>query len=117
MAFTRFTDGGNFRVGQGIFVRIAAVISSADDFVLKNNQMPEFNHQVNVTKGVLEEACSNMLTTFFCILSQRYQREKPQGGAYLPAGVAAIHSSRPHLMRHALKFIAVPAAAEAKGSD
>lgn len=33
--------------------------------ILNILQMPEFNHQVEITRGVLEEACSNMLTTFF----------------------------------------------------
>ncbi len=33
--------------------------------ILNLLEMQEFNHQVNVTRGVLEEECSNMLTTFF----------------------------------------------------
>lgn len=33
--------------------------------ILNILQMPEFNHQVEITRGVLEEACSSMLTTFF----------------------------------------------------
>lgn len=44
--------------------------------VLNILQMPEFNHQVNVIKGVLEEACSNMLTTFFKELRVRNKLEK-----------------------------------------
>ena len=28
-------------------------------------EMPEFNHQVQVTRGILEEECSEMLTSFF----------------------------------------------------
>ena len=27
--------------------------------------MPEFNHQVHTIRGILEEECSQMLTTFF----------------------------------------------------
>ena len=33
--------------------------------ILNILQMPEFNHQVEITRGVLEDACSSMLTTFF----------------------------------------------------
>ncbi len=38
--------------------------------------MPEFNHQVNVTYSVLEEECSNMLTEFFKQLRIRNKEEK-----------------------------------------
>lgn len=44
--------------------------------ILNILQMPEFNHQVNVTKGVLEDACSDMLTTFFKELRVRNKLEK-----------------------------------------
>lgn len=44
--------------------------------ILNILQMPDFNHQVNVTKGVLEEACSDMLTTFFKELRVRNKLEK-----------------------------------------
>ena len=44
--------------------------------ILNILQMPEFNHQVNVTKGVLENACSDMLTTFFKELRTRNKLEK-----------------------------------------
>ena len=44
--------------------------------ILKILQMPAFNHQVNITKGVLEEACSDMLTTFFKELRIRNKLEK-----------------------------------------
>ncbi|MDE6128539.1 MAG: tRNA adenosine(34) deaminase TadA [Lachnospiraceae bacterium] len=44
--------------------------------ILNILQMPEFNHQVNVTKGVLEDACSDMLTTFFKELRTRNKLEK-----------------------------------------
>ena len=33
--------------------------------ILNLLQMEEFNHQVEITKGVLEEECSTMLSTFF----------------------------------------------------
>mgnify|MGYP003305324773 FL=1 len=44
--------------------------------ILNVLQMPEFNHQVEVTKGILEEDCSNMLTTFFKELRIRNKAEK-----------------------------------------
>lgn len=44
--------------------------------ILNILQMPEFNHQVHVTKGVLEDVCSNMLTTFFKELRIRSKQEK-----------------------------------------
>ncbi|MDD3368120.1 MAG: tRNA adenosine(34) deaminase TadA [Lachnospiraceae bacterium] len=33
--------------------------------ILNILEMPEFNHQVTVTRGVLEKECTTMLTTFF----------------------------------------------------
>ncbi len=33
--------------------------------ILNILQVPEFNHQVNITKGVMEEECSEVLTSFF----------------------------------------------------
>lgn len=44
--------------------------------ILNILQMPEFNHQVQITKGILEEACSEMLTTFFKELRIRNKLEK-----------------------------------------
>lgn len=44
--------------------------------VLNVLQMPEFNHQVEITKGVLEQECSEMLTTFFKELRVRNKAEK-----------------------------------------
>lgn len=46
--------------------------------ILNVLQMPEFNHQVNITKGILEEECSNMLTTFFKELRIRNKLEKEE---------------------------------------
>lgn len=34
-------------------------------------QMAEFNHQVSITKGVLEEECSQMLSKFFAELREK----------------------------------------------
>ncbi len=44
--------------------------------VLNILEMPEFNHQVEVFRGVLEEECSNMLKTFFVELRKRNKAEK-----------------------------------------
>lgn len=38
--------------------------------------MPEFNHQVNTTYGVLEDECSKLLTDFFKQLRIRNKEEK-----------------------------------------
>ena len=43
--------------------------------VLNLLQMQQFNHQVEITRGVLEETCSSMLTAFFRELRQR--KKKP----------------------------------------
>lgn len=39
--------------------------------ILNILQMPEFNHQVAITKGVLEEKCSDILKLFFTELRKR----------------------------------------------
>ena len=44
--------------------------------VLNILEMPQFNHLVNVTRGVLEEECSLMLKTFFTELRERNKQEK-----------------------------------------
>lgn len=46
--------------------------------VLNLLEMPEFNHQVRVTRGMLEEECSLLLTQFFKELRVRNKREKEQ---------------------------------------
>ena len=46
--------------------------------VLNLLEMPEFNHQVRVTRGVLEEECSLLLTQFFKELRVRNKRDKEQ---------------------------------------
>jgi tRNA(adenine34) deaminase len=40
--------------------------------------MPEFNHQVETVKGVMEEECSLMLRTFFKELRIRNKKEKEE---------------------------------------
>lgn len=44
--------------------------------ILNVLEMPQFNHQVKVTRGVLQEECSDMLTTFFKELRVRNKMEK-----------------------------------------
>ena len=44
--------------------------------ILNVLQMPEFNHQVETVKGVLEEECSEMLKRFFTELRIRNKAEK-----------------------------------------
>ena len=39
--------------------------------VLNLLQVPAFNHQVELTEGVLEEECSSMLSSFFRELRER----------------------------------------------
>lgn len=44
--------------------------------ILNVLDMPEFNHQVETTRGVLEEECSVMLSAFFKELRIRHKLEK-----------------------------------------
>ena len=44
--------------------------------VLNILEMPEFNHQVNVTRGIMEEECSQILQDFFKELRVRNKEEK-----------------------------------------
>lgn len=44
--------------------------------ILNILDMPEFNHQVSVTRGVLEQECSDMLKLFFTELRVRNKKEK-----------------------------------------
>ena len=44
--------------------------------VLNILEMQEFNHQVQVRRGVLAEECTHMLTTFFKELRIRNKKEK-----------------------------------------
>lgn len=44
--------------------------------ILNVLEMPEFNHQVRVKRGVMEESCSALLTTFFKELRIRNKIEK-----------------------------------------
>ena len=44
--------------------------------VLNILEMPAFNHQVHVTKGILEQECSDLLKKFFAELRIRNKRQK-----------------------------------------
>lgn len=44
--------------------------------ILNILEMPQFNHQVKVVRGVLEEDCSQMLKVFFTELRERNKQEK-----------------------------------------
>lgn len=46
--------------------------------ILNILEMPEFNHQVIVRRGVMEEACQDILKTFFQELRERNRVEKQQ---------------------------------------
>ena len=51
--------------------------------VLNILEMPEFNHQVNVVRGVMEEECSQILQDFFKELRIRNKEEKAARKAQL----------------------------------
>ncbi|MBE5884238.1 MAG: nucleoside deaminase [Lachnospiraceae bacterium] len=46
--------------------------------ILNILEMPEFNHQVNVTRGIMEQECSEILKIFFTGLRERNKREKEE---------------------------------------
>ena len=51
--------------------------------ILNILEMPEFNHQVNVLRGVMEEECSQILQDFFKELRIRNKEEKATKKALL----------------------------------
>ena len=51
--------------------------------ILNILEMPEFNHQVNVLRGVMEEECSQILQDFFKELRIRNKEEKAAKKALL----------------------------------
>lgn len=57
--------------------------------VLNILEMPQFNHQAAVTRGILEEECSSMLKTFFAELRIRNRLEKESAPGN--SGGAAAH--------------------------
>ena len=46
--------------------------------ILNILEMPQFNHQVNVIRGILEQECSEMLKQFFVELRKRNKAKKLQ---------------------------------------
>lgn len=44
--------------------------------ILNILEMPQFNHQAAVTRGILEQECSDMLKLFFTELRKRNRKEK-----------------------------------------
>ena len=46
--------------------------------ILNILQMKQFNHQVDITRGIMEEECSQMLKQFFAELRVRNRDEKHQ---------------------------------------
>ncbi len=44
--------------------------------ILNILEMPEFNHQVKVSRGILEQECSDILKLFFTELRERNKKEK-----------------------------------------
>lgn len=58
--------------------------------VLNILDMPQFNHQAEITRGVLEEECALMLRTFFKELRARNKSEKQQ----LDAGIVNDNAGR-----------------------
>lgn len=57
--------------------------------ILNILEMPQFNHQVTVTRGVLEQECSDMLKLFFTELRVRNKAEKEMRKAQMEAPVDA----------------------------
>ena len=53
--------------------------------ILNILEMPEFNHQVNVLRGVMEEECSLILQNFFKQLRVRTKEEKAAKKALMEA--------------------------------
>lgn len=51
--------------------------------ILNLLQVPQFNHQVELTEGVLEEECSAMLTDFFRELRSRRKKQEPSDPFHL----------------------------------
>ena len=46
--------------------------------ILNLLQMPQFNHQVEVARGVMEEECSQLLKNFFKELRIKVKQEKAE---------------------------------------
>lgn len=71
--------------GAIILSRVKRVVYGASDpksgcagTLMNLLQDPRFNHQSDVTKGILEEECAQMLSDFFRKIRERKKREKLQ---------------------------------------
>ena len=64
--------------------------------ILNILEMPEFNHQVQVRRGILAEECTDMLTTFFQLIAYAQFFEK--GGQHVGAFICQYASAHLHLM-------------------
>lgn len=51
--------------------------------ILNILEMPEFNHQATVTRGIMEQECSDILKVFFTDLRERNKRDKEEKKAAL----------------------------------
>ncbi len=49
--------------------------------VLNILELPQFNHQAAVTRGILEDECSEILKKFFASLRERNKKEKEEKAA------------------------------------
>ena len=59
-------------------------------------QVPKFNHQVDITRGVLETECSQMLSAFFKRLRVRKKQEKEAARAAAQEDMS-LHSENTNL--------------------
>ncbi len=71
--------------GAIVQARIPKVVMGAFNYkagsggtIINLLQVPQFNHQVEIVTGVMEEACGNMLKAFFKQLRQREKELKQQ---------------------------------------
>ena len=63
------------RVSEVVIGCMNAKAGSAGS-VINLLDMKAFNHQVKITKGVLEEECSMMLSTFFRELRKKHKEDR-----------------------------------------
>ena len=64
---------------QGILLIISGPSGSGKSTLLRSLnllEVPKFNHQVKITRGVLQEECSALLTDFFRELRKKKKEQK-----------------------------------------